>query len=200
MKSKTTFQLTAKYLVCFPKDNPSDYMLDNRVRENADHIPGPRTVNKDHPVFWGNIDNFARYEKLIDMHIFRGRGENGFVNHAMGAIDLSIRDLQDLPDPDNLFAFHNSRPCTRDDVTALDPFFRPLNTITSTILNTNWFGCRFYLGIFILFYSTNYTIQLYYLHIIYLARVLLLLPFAICASCKFGGKREKRCQRKCQNR
>ena len=85
-------------------------------------------------------------------------------------------------------------------VTALDPFFRPLNTITSAILNTNWFGCRFYLGIFILFYSTNYTIQLYYLRIIYLARVLLLLPFAICASCKFGGKREKRCQRKCQNR
>jgi len=85
-------------------------------------------------------------------------------------------------------------------VTALDPFFRPLNTITSAILNTNWFGCRLYLGIFILFYSTNYTIQLYYLRIIYLARVLFLLPFAICASCKFGGKREKRCQRKCQNR
>ena len=85
-------------------------------------------------------------------------------------------------------------------VTALDPFFRPLNTITSAILNTNSFGCRLYLGIFILFYSTNYTIQLYYLRIIYLARVLLVLPFAICASCKFGGKREKRCQRKCQNR
>ena len=85
-------------------------------------------------------------------------------------------------------------------VTALDPFFRPLNTITSAILNTNRFGCRLYLGIFILFYSTNYTIQLYYLRIIYLARVLFLLPFAICASCKFGGKREKRCQRKCQNR
>ena len=39
-------------------------------------------------------------------------------------------------------------------VSALDLFVRPLNTITSAILNTNWFGCRFYLGIFyfILFY------------------------------------------------
>jgi hypothetical protein len=38
-------------------------------------------------------------------------------------------------------------------VSALEPSFRPLNTITSTILDTNWCGCRFYLGIsyFILF-------------------------------------------------
>ena len=119
VQSKATFQLTAKYLVCFLKDDPSKYMLDNRVRENADHIPGPRTVNKDHPVFWGNVDNFARYEKIIDTQIFRGRGENGFVTHAMGAIDLSIRDLHELPDTDNMFAFHKSRPRTRDDVMRL---------------------------------------------------------------------------------
>ena len=117
--SVTPFQLTAKYLVCFLKDDPNDYMLDNQVRENADHIPGPRTVNIDHPVFSGNADNFTRYEKLIDMHIFRGRGENGFVNHAMGAIDLSICDLHKLADPDNMFAFHNNRPRTRDDVMKL---------------------------------------------------------------------------------
>lgn len=118
-QSKATFQLTAKYLVCFLKDEPSKYMLDTRVRENADHIPGPRTVNENHPVFWGNVDNFTRYEKIIDTHIFRGRGENGFVTHAMGAIDLSIRDLHELPDAENRFAFHNNRPRTRDDVMRL---------------------------------------------------------------------------------
>jgi len=116
-----------------------------------------------------------------------------FLGILLGTIDMHVKantgrhGLGLFGGPDNV-------------VSALDPFFRPLNTITSAILNTNRFGCRLYLGIFILFYSTNYTIQLYYLRIIYLARVLFLLPFAICASCKFGGKREKRCQRKCQNR
>ena len=70
MKEKILFQLTAKNLVCFLKDSPIEYMLDNTVRVNADHIDGNITVNQDHPVFSGNMDNFARYEKLIDMHIF----------------------------------------------------------------------------------------------------------------------------------
>ena len=115
----TPFQLTAKYLVCFLKGNPQEYLVDNGVRTNADHIPGPRSVNRDHPVFSGNADNFTRYEKVIDMNIFQGRGENGFVNHAMGAIDKSISDLHGLEDVGNMFAFHNNRPRTRDDVMKL---------------------------------------------------------------------------------
>ena len=118
-KSKILFQLTAKNLVCFLKEHPNDYMLDHAFQVNADHIDGSRTVNQEHPVFSGNMDNFAQYEQLIENHIFRGRGENGFVNHAMGAIDLSIRDFHDLPDQHNLFAFHNNRPRTRDDVMRL---------------------------------------------------------------------------------
>ena len=40
--------------------------------------------------------------------------------------------------------------------------------ITSTILNTNWFGCRFYIVYFILYYSINYTIQLYFTSLLYI--------------------------------
>ena len=86
---------------------------------NTDHIPGPRSVNCNHPVFSGNADNFIQYEKVINMNIFQGRGENGFVNHAMGAIDKSISDLHGLEDVGNMFAFHNNRPRTRDDVMKL---------------------------------------------------------------------------------
>ena len=84
-------------------------------------------------------------------------------------------------------------------VSVLDPFFRLLNTIISTILNTNRSDCRFYILYFILFhYLYNPTIL--YLLIIYLPRVLLLLPFDICASCKFDGMPERGCKRRCQNR
>ena len=86
---------------------------------NTNHIPGPRSANCNHPVFSGNADNFTRYEKVIDMNIFQGRGGNGFVNHAMGAIDKSTSDLHDLEDAGNMFAFHNNRPRTRDDVMKL---------------------------------------------------------------------------------
>ena len=78
-----------------------------------------------------------------------------------------------------------------DYVSALKPFSRPLNKIPSAILNTNWSGCRFYLvNVF------NFIL----LSIHYLLSVLLFLPFDIYVSWNFGGKSERRGQRKCRNR
>ena len=89
---------------------------------------------------------------------------------------------------------------------SLKPFLGSLNAITSVVLNTNRSGCRLYLVYFFLFCYNNHTIQLYYLLsnivylvIIYISRVLLLLLFEIFACCIFGGKSERRHQRRCQN-
>ena len=46
---------------------------------------------------------------------------------------------------------NSTQPHNALDVSALEAFVRPLDTIISVILNTNWSGCRLYL-VFILFY------------------------------------------------
>ena len=64
------FQLTAKYLVCFLKSDPNEFLQDEGDRVNCDHIPGRRCVNPKHPVFSGNDVNFVAYKRIIHSVVF----------------------------------------------------------------------------------------------------------------------------------
>ena len=112
--------LTDKYMVYFML-NPQQFLEPRSIN-----------VNHNHKIFAYDDTNVCEYEKFVQKNMFKGTGEDGFVNHAMLAVNRSISDLHVAPSDANdsgqtsnkgidksEFMYCGRMLCTRDDMMRL---------------------------------------------------------------------------------